>query len=331
MRPALVVAALSLLASCKARDAPSSSSSAPPGGSSAVAPAPRCTPGARTCVDDGVAICQGDGTAGPKVEACAGGCRDGACVDTCAVQDVELVYVVDSDATLYAFDPRKLPGDPFRRIAALDCDAARAVNSMAVDRRGVAWLGYQNGLVHRASIIDGRCVGRGAAPRGAPRTFGMGFVTDGAKATTETLFVASGEGPGTTLARLDTAAQPTTFEPVATLAGDGNHPELTGTGDGRLFAYFPAPGRGRIQELDRATGAAIGTPWVLGDATADVSAYAFAHWGGTFYVFTTVDGVSSVHAVPMQAGAPARVATDLPMRIVGAGVSTCAPLLERAP
>ena len=102
-------------------------------------------------------------------------------------------------------------------------------------------------------------------------------------------------------------------------------------GDGRLFAYFPAPGRGRIQELDRATGAAIGAPWVLGGATDDVSAYAFAHWGGTFYVFTTVDGVSSVHAVPMQAGAPARVATDLPMRIVGAGVSTCAPLLERAP
>lgn len=331
MRPTLVLAALSLLASCKARDAPSASSSPSAATPPDAAAAPRCSPGARTCVDDGVAVCQADGKLGPQVEACAGGCRDGACVDTCAVQDVELVYVVDSAANLYAFDPRKLPGDPFRLIAALDCDAAREVNSMAVDRRGVAWLGYQNGLVHRASIIDGRCVGRGRAPRGAPRTFGMGFVTDGPKATTETLFVAANDGAAVTLARLDTATQPTTFAPVATLKADGNHPELTGTGDGRLFAYFPAPGRGRIQELDRATGAAIRAPWVLGDAGAEVEAYAFAHWGGTFYVFTTVDDVSSVHAVPMRGGAPTRVAADLPMRIVGAGVSTCAPLLERAP
>jgi hypothetical protein len=176
-------------------------------------------------------------------------------------------------------------------------------------------------------------VGRGGAPAGAPQTFGMGFVTDGPKATTETLFVAAGAfGTRTkTLARLDTAQLPPTWRPVATLETDGHHPELTGTGDGRLFAYFPAPGRGRVQELDRSTAAPIGAPWVLGDAADAVEAYAFAHWGGTFYVFTTVGGVSSVHAVPMQAGAPARIATDLPMRIVGAGVSTCAPLLERAP
>ncbi|MBK9033537.1 MAG: hypothetical protein IPL61_20110 [Myxococcales bacterium] len=62
-----------------------------------------------------------------------------------------------------------------------------------------------------------------------------------------------------------------------------------------------------------------------------MSSYAFAHWGGVFYVFTTADGTSSVHAVHMKTGAQEEVATDLPMRIVGAGVSTCAPLLERAP
>ncbi|MBK7075001.1 MAG: hypothetical protein IPH44_22140 [Myxococcales bacterium] len=333
MRTALALAALGLVVSCKGRDAPSSSPAARPDGAASVAPSPRCSPGARTCVADAVVACRADGTPGAQVEACAAGCRDGACVDTCAVQDVELVYVVDSDAILYAFDPRKLPGDAFRKIAALGCDPSRSVNSMAVDRRGVAWLGYQNGRVHRASIIDGSCVGRGGAPAGAPQTFGMGFVTDGPKATTETLFVAAGAfGTRTkTLARLDTAQLPPTWRPVATLETDGHHPELTGTGDGRLFAYFPAPGRGRVQELDRSTAAPIGAPWVLGDAADAVEAYAFAHWGGTFYVFTTVGGVSSVHAVPMQAGAPARTATDLPMRIVGAGVSTCAPLLERAP
>jgi hypothetical protein len=50
-----------------------------------------------------------------------------------------------------------------------------------------------------------------------------------------------------------------------------------------------------------------------------------------FYVFFTVDGSSSVHAVHMKTGKQERLLTKLPMVIVGAGVSTCAPLLERVP
>ncbi len=277
-------------------------------------PAPRCTP-----------------------ETCKGACLDDVCVDTCAVKDVELIYLLDDRATLYSFNPRSLPLDPVHKIAALACDAMTATNSMAVDRYGIAWIGYHNGKVHRASIIDGRCLALGAAPRGAPTTFGMGFVADGRKATTEKLFVAgsddedSDDGPRS-LAILDTAKTPTTWKRVGTLPKSNEHPELTGTGDGRLFAYFPSPNLGFVQELDRKTAKAMGARWTLQGASDHVIAYAFAHWAGVFYVFTSVaEGTSSVHAIHMKTGKQELLIENLPMQVVGAGVSTCAPLLERAP
>ena len=200
---------------------------------------------------------------------------------------------------------------------------------MAVDRGGIAWLGYHNGKVHRASIIDGKCAAAGSVPRNAPTTFGMGFVSDGPKATTEKLFVAGARGKSKELATLDTSTTPASWKPVATIPLAEQHPELTGTGDGRLFAYFPSPGRGFVQELDRTTAKPTGEKWKLeGEPDAVVSSYAFAHWGGVFYVFSTADGNSTVHAIHMKTGKQELVQQHVPHIIVGAGVSTCAPLLE---
>ena len=336
MRPAWVV--LLALTACR----PTACQSPPPSVSPpsalaqqetpapAAAPERRCEPGARTCVDDGVVQCRADGTLGDTLERCQGACRDGACAATCALQDVELVYVVDRINRLLSFDPRRLPEDPFRLVGTLACDPESTPNSMAVDRRGIAWLGYQNGLVFRASIVDGHCNKSGTKPRGAPRTFGMGFVTDGPRSTTEKLWVAGGvEDPDRTLATLDTTLW--AWTPVGSLTSPLANPELTGTSEGKLFAYFPSPGRGFVQELDRKTAAATGTRWAIPGAPLDVQAYAFAHWGGVFYVFTTADGVSSVHAIHKKSGKVELVRDNLPYVIVGAGVSTCAPLLERVP
>jgi len=292
-----------------------------------------CQPGARTCVRDDVVQCRADGSLGDKLESCRGACRDGACADTCALQDVELIYVIDRNGVLFSFDPKKLPEDPFRRVATLECDTSSTVNSMAVDRVGIAWLGYHNGKIHRASIIDGHCSASIGAPRGAPKTFGMGFVTDGPKTNTERLFLAGGPDDmhPRSLAKLDLLSPPPTWSPVAPITIEGDHPELTGTGDGRVYAYFPSPGRGFVQELDRRTAKPVGTRWNLEGDAGHVSAYAFAQWGGVFYVFTTADGKSSVRAIHMKSGKQEVVRDGLPNVIVGAGVSTCAPLLERAP
>jgi hypothetical protein len=324
---ALALAALCVTSACKQRREP------PPAtereATRAIdAPAPSCEPSKPTCVGDDVTQCNADGTPGTKLASCKGRCRNGACVDTCALQDVELIYVVDNKANLFRFDPRKLPGEPFHRVATLSCNPSSSLNSMAVDRAGIAWLGYHDGKLHRASIIDGHCSTGGAAPSGAPSAFGMGFVSDGPKATTEKLFVAGSQGQAKTLATLDTSTTPATWNRVAAIPSATEHPELTGTGDGRLFGYFPSPGRGFVQELDRTTAKPIGTRWTLDGGTDRVTAYAFAHWGGVFYVFSTAGDNSAVHAIHMKTGKQELIRQDLPRVIVGAGVSTCAPLLE---
>lgn len=290
-----------------------------------------CTPGTNVCQGDRVVECLANGSGGAVLETCKGACRDGACIETCAINDVALVYVVDSLDGLYSFDPRKLPGDPFRKVGTLDCDTTSTPNSMSVDRYGVAWIGYQSGVVHHASILDAHCAKGSSRPSGAPRTFGMGFVTDGPGAESETLFVA-GPDIETRLATLETENVPVVWNEIVTLPVQRDRkPELTGTGDGRLFAYFPVPDRGFVQEIDRASGRLIGTQWKLEGGKGRVRAYAFAHWGGVFYVFTATGGNSAVHAIHMKDDRQELVRTDVPFRIVGAGVSTCAPLLEVAP
>lgn len=245
---------------------------------------------------------------------------------TCALQDVELIYVVDDENHLLSFDPRKLPGNALYKIGTLKCSSSTP-NSMAIDRKGVAWVGYQNGKVYRASIIDARCDRDGWVPRGrSTRVFGMGFVTRGPKTEEEQLYVAGGaDDPDYSLAVIDTEEK--SWTKVATVQIHA-HPELTGTSEGKLYAYYPSPGRGFVQELDRDTGSPIGRTWKIPGNAYNVEAYAFAHFGGVFYVFTTVDGVSGIHAVHKDTGKVELVANNLDYKIVGAGVSTCAPLLE---
>lgn len=259
------------------------------------------------------------------------GASDWSTSKTCAVQDAELVYVVDDQNRFLSFDPRKLPGnDPFHLIGTLRCTKSSTPNSMAVDRKGVAWIGYQNGKVYRASIIDAKCDPKGWTPSGeATRVFGMGYVTKGPRTEEELLFVAGGiDDPKYSFATIDTTLE--SWNQIGSLSIHG-HPELTGTSEGRLFAYYPTPGRGFVQELDRKTGATSGPRWKIPGNPSNVDAYAFAHYGGVFYVFTTADGVSGVHAVHMKTGKVELVRNNLPYTIVGAGVSTCAPLLEQPP
>ena len=248
--------------------------------------------------------------------------------NTCALRDVELVYVIDTEHVLSSFDPKLLPNDPFHEVGTLACHTATTPNSMAVDRMGVAWINYHSGFVHRASIVDGKCV-PGAKPIGAPKAFGMGFVTDGPQAETEKLFVASIEDTG--FAELEVAANRPRWRPVGNFSGAKN-PELTGTGGGQLFGFFPSDdGKAFISEIDKSSGALVGKPLEVGAPVGHVEAWAFAHWGGRFYVFVTIDGNSMVIEVDGKTRESKRVREKLPARIVGAGVSTCAPLLESVP
>ena len=148
--------------------------------------------------------------------------------------------------------------------------------------------------------------------------FGMGFSTN-AGGPAETLFLANQDAVlgslNTTSFNLTSIA---TLTPAVTLA------ELTGTGDGRLFAFYsPAANAGDsfVGEVDKTTAAIIATNHVnlpLGRG------WAFGFWGGDFYLFTAPSGSSIVTRYRPSDQSLTPVGA-YPGVIVGAGVSTCAP------
>ena len=127
----------------------------------------------------------------------------------------------------------------------------------------------------------------------------------------------------------------TTVKPFdATLAGRSG--EVTGTGDGRLFGFFVDTmdaSKTSVAEVDKTTAKTLSN---TKQNLPTINAWAFAFWGGSFYLFNgTGSSPSRVHKyTPATPSAPAtttQVVADAGYRIVGAGVSTCAPLVEPQP
>jgi hypothetical protein len=261
------------------------------------------------------------GRLGRRLRTCKEGCGDGRCKGQCATAGAELIYAVDENDDFLSFDPRKLPGDPFTVIGKLSCTDDGTPFSMAVDRDGTAWVLYSSGEVYAVSITDASCK-RPAAYRSPLGVFGMGYVSDAPNGTTETLYV-SPRNLGT-LATL--APRAASMHSVGQLGGrEGENPELTGTRDARLYGFFPSlVGPPFVQEIDKQTGDVLGPRWTLGDQQIDITAYAFAQWGGVFYVFVSGFNGAAVHAVDKK-GMYWIARDHVPYKITGAGVSTCAP------
>jgi hypothetical protein len=154
-------------------------------------------------------------------------------------------------------------------------------------------------------------------------TFGMGFVSDNG-GPEEKLYVAENELTGAFsrgLATIDTASYKLSF--ISGFNPDEPRLELTGTGDGRLFGYYPnLSGTGaHVIEIDKATANVLGDdPLPIGTPS---DAFAFAFWGGDFWVFHGTASTAVTRFRPTDKSS-VDVATA-PALIVGAGVSTCAP------
>jgi hypothetical protein len=239
----------------------------------------------------------------------------------CPDADMILIYVLASNADLYSF----LPPSTFTRIGKLACPAGSAQPfSMAVSRSGIAYSVFTDGNLFRIDTHTGACTATSYTPNQQDfTTFGMGFVAD-PNTGVDTLYVAQGVGPSSTrkLATIDT----TTFDlnVVGTFSAFLPRSEVTGTADGRLFAYWidsPGPGS-HIAEVDPSTAVVLGaTPLSVGSRNV---AFAFAFWGGDFYIFTSSGGGSDVTRFRLSDGSETLIGTA-PATIVGAGVSTCAP------
>jgi hypothetical protein len=93
---------------------------------------------------------------------------------------------------------------------------------------------------------------------------------------------------------------------------------------------MPQASTPKVAQIDKATGAAIKTfnlTALKSSIVISPSAWAFAFWGGDYYIFLQGDLDSSTNVWKMTAtGSVTKYIPDTGFRIVGAGVSTCAPL-----
>lgn len=239
----------------------------------------------------------------------------------------KLVYVVSDTNELFSFAPDKAA---FTKIGRLDCPAGGATpNSMAVDREGTAWVNFSDGSLFKVSTADASCQATTYEKgQGGLRRLGMAFATTSATSQDETLYVVGIEGinGGKGLSKIDLGTMKLTKlgEFSGALAGQGA--ELTGTGDGRLFGFFTTQPNATLAEIDKSSGATSGDSSLSGVNTGN--AWAFSFWGGDFWFYTST-GIAPSMVTRKQSSTDGRITTTKQdvggFRIVGAGVSTCAP------
>ena len=250
--------------------------------------------------------------------------RDASRLD-CPDADATLVYLITETNQLLSFYP---PSAAFTLIGNISCPSSSTPFSMAVDRRGTAYVEFQDGNLFKVSTATAACA---ATPFAVGQdnftSFGMGFSTDqGGPA--ETLFIAGGAlgGSGTILnPNLDLGSIDVTKYVVSDVGPFNpaiNDVELSGTGDGRLFAFW-APDQSsntNISQIDKTTGDVIGTDSLAGTTLG--SAWAFGYWGGSFYTFTEPGGQSTPSIVTEYnpVSKATNVVASYPDAIVGAGV-----------
>jgi hypothetical protein len=269
----------------------------------------------------------------PSIDA---GTHPGPGLDDCPDAGDTLVYVVTEESNLYSFYP---PTAAFTSLGVLACptpDSDWSPFSMAVDHKGTAYVlfsdqndGNPNGLLFQVDPATRSCTPLPyVGGQDGFGTFGMGFVGN-ADGLTDTLYIAS-----------DGSSQLGTLDLSTFLVHDiGNispssaqSAELSGTGDGRLFAFYAIDdgGSSAVGELDPATGVLIANDDLsnLPQVGQGGGGWAFGFWGGQFYLFTTSTTDPALSSIVTRFdpndGSQVPVAS-LPETIVGAGVSTCAP------
>jgi len=182
----------------------------------------------------------------------------------CSGETTKVYVVARSPDAIYRFDPTTLT---FTRVGVLDCPTSN-VFSMAIDRRGKAWVLFNSGKIFRIGLDDLKCHEIVLQNRGEEiGLFGMGFATNDSGAG-ETLFIST----DSKLSKIDPGTLVVT-EIGPSLAGRA---ELTGTGAHELFGFTPY--NGVVARLDKDTGKALE---IHRTSAVGTGSWAFAQWGGS--------------------------------------------------
>jgi hypothetical protein len=234
--------------------------------------------------------------------------------------------VVSEENALYSFRPDK---GTFTQIGTLDCPSLASPNSMAVDRSGTAWVNYSDGSLFQVSTADAHCTATAFEPgQSGFVKFGMAFATNGPNTQEETLYVCgiTGQNGGKGLAKIDLGTMKLTT--IGDFSGNLRSlgAELTGTGDGRLFGFFTTSPNATLAQIAESDAATSGNVDLEGVQTGN--AWAFSFWGGDFWFYTS-SGFEPSTVTRLRASSDDQISVAKQdvggFRIVGAGVSTCAP------
>jgi hypothetical protein len=195
---------------------------------------------------------------------------------------------------------------------------------MAVDQNAVAWVLYEDGQLFQVDTTTAACQSTSfAVGQQGFLQFGMGFVFNPTTGL-DTLYISGGSTQLPTPQPLGTVAFPSLTATTIGTVSIG-FPDLTGTGDGELWGFVPpydsVTNQSVLAQLDPTTGATLASfPLPTLDFT---SSWAMKFWGGSFWIFIdnsvyAVDRTTQILSEPLP--------NDSPRSIVGAGVSTCAPV-----
>ena len=282
-------------------------------------------------VDVGSADAAADGVSGEVTDAADDVAAADATAPATCIERAKLVYLLSSSDDLLAFYPDQLLIKPVGTLGCTGPDIGGPF-SMAVDRNATAWVMYSGGMqgpsIFEVSTLDASCKPTAFQSLAEFSLFGMGFTANSPGATDETLYVAGSNDYFTGTNTLATIA----FPGLAMKAGaqidiDGGV-ELSGNGLGELYGFFPDSNPPAVRQIDTVTGAATKKAWKLNPNTfTGGGSWAFAQWGGTFYLFYEGSGDASTNVWKLDtaSGEAKIVMPDIGYSIVGAGVSSCAP------
>ena len=240
-------------------------------------------------------------------------------ISDCPDAGETLIYIVGTANELYSFYP---PTRAFTQIGTIACETTGTPNSMAVTRSGIAFVNFTDGNLFEVSTANAACK---ATPYVADQhqylEYGMGYtaIADGG----ETLFVAGLGGVFSQgLANIDTTAF--TLDLIAPFSPMQYNCELSGTATGELYGFCPFQGGSYLIQIDPVTANVLTSVQLSAGFHGGQEAWAFAYWGGDFWLFTGSSGPSTVTDYDPVAMTETVVAIA-PLEIIGAGVSTCAP------
>jgi hypothetical protein len=253
------------------------------------------------------------------------GSGTGGAPPMCA-QETQYVYVITSDNQLFRFDP---PSLAFAPIGVINCPNANFGSpfSMAVSRDAVAYVVFTDGYLYKVDTKTAACTKTNFAPgQHGFSTFGMGFSTNMPGGTDETLYVSESSFGGTTMGLAKIDLQSMILTPIGMYDKANARAEMTGTGDARLFGAFEGMPY-VVSEIDKSNAK------ILSQAPQDPISYppggsnfAFAFWGGDFWLFAGPGSYTDVFQYKPSDGSTTKRIT-VQLVIVGAGVSTCAPIV----